>query len=76
MDYRKNDKDVTVTDQKVVHRGRSFMRKSTVGWQLCIQWKDGSMLWQELKDLKESHPVKTAGYAVAQEIYYNPALNW
>ena len=46
-----------------------------MGWQLCVQWRDGSTSWQYLKDLKESHPVDTAEYAADQEIYHEPAFN-
>ena len=42
--YRKYDKAIIVPDQKVVHRGQTFIRRSTVGWQLCVQWRDGSTL--------------------------------
>ena len=52
------------------------MWRFTVGWQLCVQWRDGSTPWQYIKDLKESHLVETAEYSVAQEIYHDPAFNW
>ena len=66
MDYQKSNKYISVSGQKVLHRGRGFMWQSTVGWNLCIQWRDGSTLWQALKYLKGSHPVEIAEYAVAQ----------
>ena len=52
------------------------MRKSTDGWQICVQWKDGSTSWKYLKDLKDSHPVQTADYDVAQGIDHEPGFNW
>ena len=52
------------------------MRRSIVGWQLYIQWRDGSKVWQDRKDLKEYHPVETSEYAVDQEIYNEPEFNW
>ena len=52
------------------------MRKSTVGWKLCVQWRDGSTSWQELKDLEESHPVETAEYTMSQEIYHESEFKW
>ena len=76
VEYQKNDKAVTVPDQKVVHRGRSFMRRSTVGWKLYVQWRDGSKSWKALKDLKEYHPVDTDEYAMDQEIDHEPEFNW
>ena len=32
--YQNNYNTITFPDQKVVHRGRSFMWRSTVGWKL------------------------------------------
>ena len=31
VDYRKNNKSLSVASQNVVHRGQRFMRRSTVG---------------------------------------------
>ena len=60
VDYRNRTKDISVSNQKMVHRGWIIMRRSTVRWQLCVQWKDVSMSWQPLKYLKESYPVETS----------------
>ena len=49
---------------------------STVGFHICVQWRDGSTSWKSLKDLKKVHPVDTAEYAVDQEIYHEMALDW
>ena len=29
-------------------------KRTTRGWELCVQWKGGSTEWVELEDLKES----------------------
>ncbi len=42
----------------------------------CCQWKDGSTSWKNLADLKDSHPLETAEYAVTQGIDHVPAFNW
>ena len=76
VDYQKNDIAIIVPDQKVTHIGQISMRKYTVGCQICFQWRDGSTSWQILKYQKGSHPVETAEYAVAQEIYHGPVFNW
>jgi hypothetical protein len=34
------------------------------------------MSWEKLADLKESHPVKTAEFAVTAAIDHEPAFNW
>ena len=76
VDFRKNNTALSIADQKIVVRGRSSMRRSTVGWQLCCQWKDKSTSWEKLSDLKESHPLETAEYATAMNIDHEPAFNW
>jgi hypothetical protein len=30
------------------------MKRNTIGWQICCQWKDGSTSWENLSALKES----------------------
>ncbi len=76
VDYINNSKAITKDNQRIVHNGRNSLRRSTVRWQLCVQWKDGSNSWQSLKDLKEAYPVAVAEYAVAQGIDDDPAFNW
>ena len=76
-DYRRGPTALSHADQKVTRaNGRTFMRRSTAGWKLCVTWKDGSTTWEKLSDLKESHPVITAEYAVSQSLEFEPAFNW
>ena len=76
MEYWKDDKEFSVSSQKMVHRGWSFMRRSNVGCQICAQWRDELTSCQALKDLMEYHSLETKEYAVDQEIYHKTALNW
>ena len=76
VDYKRNRRAVTKDTQRIVHNHRNSLCRSTVGWHLCVQWKDGSTSWQSLKDLKEAYPVAIAEYAVAQGIADEPAFNW
>jgi hypothetical protein len=43
-----------------------------------VAWKDGLMSWvpPPLKDLKESHPVEVAEYAIVNKILEEPAFAW
>jgi hypothetical protein len=43
---------------------------------LCCQWKDDSTYWESLADLKKSHPIETAEYAVTKGLDHEPAFNW
>ena len=76
IDYRRNDMATTLTDQCTTHNGQPAIKKNTIGWQLCCQWQDGSTSWEHLHDLKESHPVETAKFAIAHGIDHEPAFNW
>ncbi len=77
IDHKRLDSAIRPLDQKVVRpNGRTYLRCSTVGWQLCCQWKDGSTSWESLVDLKESHSIETAEYAVTRGLDHEPAYNW
>eukprot|EP00804_Cyclotella_cryptica_P030525 CCRYP_020633-RA/>CCRYP_020633-RA protein AED:0.28 eAED:0.28 QI:0/0/0/1/0/0/4/0/472 len=76
VDFRKDGTALSLADQKVVVKGRPSLRRTTVGRQLCCQWKDGPTSWEKLSDLKEMHPVQTAEYAVAQGIDHEQVFNW
>lgn len=76
-DHRRLDTALRLSDQTQVRTdGRTYQRRNTVGWQICCQWKDGSSSWEKLSDLKESHPLETAEYAVTMGIDHEPAFNW
>jgi len=51
-------------------------RRTTKGWKLLVSWSDGTSSWVPLKDLKESHPVQVAEYALANKILEEPAFAW
>jgi hypothetical protein len=77
IDHRCNDNAVKLADQMTIHEnGKQYQRRSTAGWQICCQWRDGSTSWQNLCQLKESHPVETAEYAKNRGIDHEPAFNW
>jgi hypothetical protein len=66
-----------LSDQKIACAdGKTYLKHSTIGWQLCCQWKDGSTSWENLADLKESHPIDTAKYTKILGIDHEPAFNW
>ncbi len=68
---------VKLTDQRIVcANGKTYLKCTTFGWQLCCQWKDGSTSWENLADLKESHPIETAEYVQILVIYHEQAFNW
>ena len=52
VDYKRNDHVPTIQYQKILVKGRPSLRHSTVGWFICIQWKDGLISWEKLSDMK------------------------
>ena len=51
-------------------------RQTTKGWEILIQWKDGSTTWEAMKDVKECYPVQLAEYSVCAKIAPEPAFAW
>jgi hypothetical protein len=77
IDYRKTDEAVTEDDAFYTARsGMKHRRRTTKGWEVCVQWKDGSTNWVTMKDIKDSNPVQLAEFAVAQKIHTEPAFAW
>ena len=48
---------------------------TTRGWKLQVEWKDGSISWVPLKDLKASNPVELAEYALVVA-YTQSRIKW
>ena len=77
VDFRRSTTSLCYADQKVFKADRrSFMRRTTAGWHLCVQWKDGSASWEKLSDLKDFHPVECAEYALSKGLMNEPTFNW
>ena len=74
--HRKDVNFLSVADQYVVVRGKISKRKTMKGWNLSVQWKEGTTTWESLSDLKESHPIQVSEYLLEQGISHEPAFNW
>lgn len=76
-DHRKDATAVGIDDGYTARQGSNRQRRRTTkGWQLLVQWKDGTTSWASLADLKESNPVQLAEYAVVNKIAEEPAFAW
>jgi hypothetical protein len=76
-DHQRRDEALSIADGFVISaNGQRKHRHTTKGWDLLVEWKDGSVSWIPLKDLKESNPVEVAEYAVANKIENEPAFAW
>lgn len=69
-ELRGNDGFITSTN------GGRRKRETTKGWEVLLQWKDGSTTWETLKDVKASYPVQLAEYAHLRRIAQEPAFSW
>ena len=76
IDHRKDENAMSRADMYIRKGSNTHIRKSTKGWQLCVEWKDGSTLWERLADLKESNPLQVADYAISKGIEGEPAFAW
>jgi hypothetical protein len=77
VDHRSDGLPVPVNDSYYMDpNGRTSRQMTTMGWKLLVEWKDGTMDWLPLKDLKESYPVQVVEYAVVNKIADQPAFAW
>ena len=74
--HRTNGHAVERADMYVNRAGHKALRRTTKGWQLCVEWRSGDTSWLRLADLKESHPIEVAEYAVIHGLQEEPAFAW
>ena len=75
-DHRKDQTAIDKEHGMFRMNNRDYRKRTTKGWQLLVEWKEGSSDWVPLKDLKESYPVQVAEYAKANKIDDEPAFAW
>jgi len=76
VDHKKDGHAVEIADGFVQRGSNCHRRITTKGWQLCVEWKDGSTTWERLADLKGSYPIEVAEYAVARGLNKEPTFAW
>jgi hypothetical protein len=76
VDHRKDGHALEKADMWIQVGSNKHKRKTTKGWHLCIEWRDGTTSWERLADVKESNPVEVAEYAFATGIQDEPAYAW
>jgi hypothetical protein len=74
----KSDNSAIPISKGMIHgaNGQSKPKITTRGWSLLVQWKDGLISWEKLKDLKASNPIEVAEYAIANRLIEEPAFKW
>ena len=76
VDHRTNGQEISTYDAYIDNTSVRKLRKTTIGWELCFQWRDEEKSRVNLKDLKESYLLEVSEYAVANKILEEPALSW
>ena len=57
VDHLKDDSALQVGDAYYSTKTGPKPKRTTKGWRLLVEWKDGSSSWIPLKDLKDAYPV-------------------
>jgi hypothetical protein len=76
VDHKTDGHAVDRDDMYIKHGSNKQVRKTTKGWNLCVEWKDGKTIWERLVDPKESNPVDVSEYAAAKNLLDAPAFVW
>jgi hypothetical protein len=76
IDHKTDGHDVAPADMYIKHGSNKKARKTTKGWHLCVEWKDGTTSWERLADLKESIPVEVYEYAATKGLLDTPIFIW
>jgi hypothetical protein len=77
-DHRMDGSEVKQQGAFITTRSGTTRRKETTKrWEILVKWKDGSMTWVMLKDMKNSYSVQLAKYAIQRRrIAGTPAFAW
>jgi hypothetical protein len=75
-DHKTDGNAVDPAGMYIKHGSNKRVMKTTKGWHLCVEWKDGTTRWERLADLKESNPVEVVEYAAAKSLRDTPAFVW
>jgi hypothetical protein len=68
------DGSAVAPDDMYYKHGVKRIRRTTKGWVLLLQWKDGSTTWFPLKDLKESNPIEVPNMPLLTNCFMSQLL--
>ena len=76
-DHRKDSTALNVAQGSfMTSAGNPVSKKTTRGWHILVEWRDGSLSWHRMADIKESYPIQLAEYAISNKIDHEPAFKW
>ncbi|KAI2497125.1 Reverse transcriptase (RNA-dependent DNA polymerase) [Fragilaria crotonensis] len=76
IDHKKTSDAISEEDSYYSTKAGPKPKRTTRGWRLLVEWKDGTSTWVSLADIKDSYPVQVADYAVANKLTQEPAFRW
>ena len=77
VDHKKDNTAVPISDGMIQSgNGEMKLKQMMWGWHFLMHVKDKSLEWMTLKELKVSHPIELAEYAVANDLTEEPAFKW
>jgi hypothetical protein len=77
IDHQTSEAAIPVSDG-ILETAHGTKRKkiTTKGWELKVEWCDGTSSWIPLKDLKEANPIDVAQYAQDRNLLKEPGFAW
>jgi hypothetical protein len=76
VDHKNDGYAIEPADIYINHGINKKVRKTTKGWNLCVEWKDGTTSWERLPDIKERNPVEVVEYNAAKCLLDTPDVLW
>ena len=75
IDHRKGEDAIPISEGTTTTCGGQSRPVITMkGWELKVEWADGTLSWLPMCEVKNASPGETAEYAVAAKINQEPAL--
>jgi hypothetical protein len=76
IDHITDGHAVAPADMYIKNGRNKKVSKTTKGWHLCVECKDGNTSWELMEDLKESNPVEVAEYSATKSLLDTPGFIW
>ena len=77
IDHRKGEDAIPISKGTTTTCGsQSQPVITTKGWELKVEWANGTSSWLPMCEVKNTSPVETAEYTVAAKIDQEPVFKW
>ncbi len=74
--HHKREQALTESEAHNVTHADVAPIQTTKGWDICVEWHDGSSSWHPMNEIKNSFPLHLAEYAVKHSIQDEPDFKW